>query len=88
LILQHYSLLAAIQKMRYTGSSARGTAMFFHFEWKLIGGDAFSQVWEGADFHEAFERFFNFWEITPDDCEIFDVTERSHPEIPDGEIEC
>lgn len=51
----------------------------FNFDWKLIGGDRFSQDFEAENFEQASEIHFDFWGVTSNECEFFNVTLHSNP---------
>jgi hypothetical protein len=61
--------------------------MNFEFDWKLIGGDRFTQVFQAESLQEAIALHFDFWDITADDCEIFTIAQTEESEGLDGFFE-
>jgi hypothetical protein len=59
----------------------------FEFDWKLIGGDRFTQVFQAESLQDAIALHFNLWGVTVDDCEIFIITQTEESEGLDGFFE-
>ena len=59
----------------------------FEFDWKLIGGDRFTQVFQAESLQEAIAIHFGFWNVTVDDCEVFTIAQIDVVEEMDGFFE-